>query len=60
MMVLSPLMVVRILVLNFIPGVVFGVLFWRRGLLSVMIAHFSADVLMHAILPLLFPSLLGG
>jgi hypothetical protein len=60
MMEMSRLMVVRILVLNLIPGIVFGVLFWKRGLLSAMTAHFSADVLMHAILPLLFPALAGG
>jgi hypothetical protein len=60
MMVMSPPMVVRILVLNLIPGIVFGFLFWKRGLLSAMTAHFSADVLMHAALPLLLPSLAGG
>ena len=60
MMVMSPPMVVRILVLNLIPGIVFGLLFWKRGLLSAMTAHFSADVLMHAALPLLLPSLAGG
>ena len=60
MMEMSRLMVVRVLVLNLIPGIVFGVLFWRRGLLSAMTAHFSADVLIHAILPLLFPTLAGS
>jgi membrane protease YdiL (CAAX protease family) len=60
MMVMSPPMVVRILVLNLIPGIVFGILFWKRGLLPAMIAHLSADVLMHAALPLLFPALAGG
>jgi hypothetical protein len=51
---------VRILVLNLIPGILFGALFWKRGLLAAMTAHFSADVLMHGMLPLLFPSLAGG
>ena len=60
MMGMSPLMVVRILVLNLIAGLAFGVLFWKRGLLAAMTAHFSADVLMHAVLPLVFPSLFGG
>ena len=60
MMEMSRLMVVRVLVLNLIPGIVFGVLFWRRGLLSAMTAHFSADVLMHAVAPLLCPALAGG
>ena len=60
MMVMSPPMVVRILVLNLIPGIVFGLLFWKRGLLPAMTAHLSADVLIHAVLPLLLPSLAGG
>ena len=60
MMALSPLLVVRILVLNLIPGIVCGVLFWKRGLLSAMTAHFSTDVLVHAVLPLLFPVFAGG
>jgi membrane protease YdiL (CAAX protease family) len=60
MMVVSPLIVIRILVLNLIPGILFGVLFWKRGLLSAITAHFSADVLLHAVLPLLLPSFAGG
>jgi membrane protease YdiL (CAAX protease family) len=60
MMALSLLLVVRILVLNLIPGIVCGVLLWKRGLLSAMTAHFSADVLVHAVLPLLFPVFAGG
>jgi membrane protease YdiL (CAAX protease family) len=60
MLVMSPLVVIRTLVLNLIPGIVFGVLFWKRGLLSAITAHFSADVLVHAVLPLLLPSIGGG
>ena len=60
MMELSSLMVVRILVLNLIPGILFGALFWKIGLLAAMTAHFSADVLMHRMLPLLFLSLASG
>jgi len=56
---ISPIIVVRTLVLNLIPGIAFGVLFWRRGLVSAMTAHFSADILMHVVAPLLFPALAG-
>ncbi len=34
----------RALVLNRVPGVAFGYLFWRRGLESAMLAHFVADI----------------
>jgi membrane protease YdiL (CAAX protease family) len=60
MMEMSPMVAARILVLNFVPGIVFGVLFWRKGLLAAMTAHFSADVVMHAVLPLLFAALAVG
>lgn len=46
----SALDVFRILFLNGIPGVVFGWLYWTRGLLAAMSAHFVADLVIHAIL----------
>jgi membrane protease YdiL (CAAX protease family) len=60
MLAMSPPMVIRILVLNLILGIVFGVLFWKRGLLAAMTAHFGADVLLHGILPLVFPVSVRG
>lgn len=42
----------RILLLNGLPGIVFGWLYWKRGLGSAMIAHFSGDLLIHVITPL--------
>jgi membrane protease YdiL (CAAX protease family) len=42
-------LVLRAIVLNGIGGVVFGWLYWKRGLLSAMIAHFSADIMLHVI-----------
>jgi membrane protease YdiL (CAAX protease family) len=51
---LNALIVTRAVVLNGIGGVVFGWLFWKKGLESAMIAHFSADVFLLTILPLLF------
>ena len=38
---------------NGIPGVIFGWLYWRRGLVAAMTAEAAADVLTKAVLPLL-------
>jgi len=46
---LTPAVIVRALILNGIPGVVFGWLFWRRGLEAAMVAHFSADLVLHVV-----------
>jgi membrane protease YdiL (CAAX protease family) len=51
---LSPLIVIRAVVLNGIGGIVFGWLFWKKGLESAMIAHFTADIFLLTLLPLLF------
>ena len=48
---LTPLVVVRALLLNGFGGIVFGWLFWKKGLLSAMIAHFSTDMVMQVIFP---------
>ena len=54
---LNALVIARAIVLNGIAGVAFGWLYWRRGLESAMIAHFSTDVVLHVILVALAPSL---
>jgi len=41
--------VIRTLLLNGIAGVAFGWLFWRRGLEHAIVAHFSADLVVHVI-----------
>jgi len=46
---LSGLMILRIMVLNSIAGIVFGLVFTRRGLLPAMASHFSADIVLHVI-----------
>lgn len=51
---ITPLIVFRAIILNGIGGVVFGWLFWKKGLESAIIAHFSADIFLLTILPLLF------
>ncbi len=50
---LTPLLVARALLLNGMGGIIFGWLYWRRGLLAAMLAHFSADLVLHVVAPLL-------
>ena len=47
---LTPLIVVRAVVLNGLLGVAFGYLYCTRGLESAMLSHFSADLLLHVLL----------
>ncbi|MFA5131148.1 MAG: CPBP family intramembrane glutamic endopeptidase [Patescibacteria group bacterium] len=51
---LTPLIIIRAVVLNGIGGIVFGWLFWKKGLESAMIAHFTADIFLLTLLPLVF------
>jgi hypothetical protein len=50
---LSPLVITRTVVLNSIGGAAFGWLYWKQGLESSMVAHFSADIVLHVILVML-------
>ena len=34
------------------PAVVFGWLYWKRGLEMAIVAHFGADIVLHVITPL--------
>ncbi|MGC8837392.1 MAG: CPBP family intramembrane glutamic endopeptidase [Anaerolineae bacterium] len=54
---LTPLIVLRAIVLNGVVGVICGWLYWRKGLEMAMGAHFSADLVLHVLLPLLIPFL---
>ncbi len=47
----TPLIVVRAVLLNGVAGIVFGWLYWKKGLESAMIAHFSADIVLQVIFP---------
>jgi membrane protease YdiL (CAAX protease family) len=49
---LTPVIVARAVVLNGLLGLALGYLYWKRGLESAMISHFSADLLLHVILAL--------
>lgn len=50
-MQITPGVVTIALILNGIPALTFGYLYWRRGLESAMIAHFCADLVVWAIGP---------
>lgn len=44
--------VLRAVLLNGVVGVIFSWLYWKKGLESAIIAHFSADIVIHVITPL--------
>ena len=46
---LTPMIVARALLLNGIPGLVFGYLFWQYGLAAAMLAHFILDIFVHLV-----------
>ncbi len=46
---LTPLLIIRAVLLNGVIGVASGYLFWRYGLEAAMLAHFSADLVLHGI-----------
>jgi hypothetical protein len=45
----TPLLIVRAILLNGIVGVATGYLFWTYGLEAAMLAHFSGDIVIHII-----------
>jgi len=49
---ITPMIIARALLLNGIGGVVFGWLYQKKGLESAMISHFSCDIVIHVIFPL--------
>lgn len=53
---LTPVLITRIIILNTIGGIIFGWLYWKNGLESAMIAHFSADIILHVIIPSIYLS----
>ena len=51
---ITPVVVIRAIILNGIAGMVFGWLYWKKGLVAAIISHFSADIILHVILPSLY------
>lgn len=50
---LDALVVARTILLNAVAGIVFGWLYWKRGLEMAMLAHFSADLILHVVAPVI-------
>jgi membrane protease YdiL (CAAX protease family) len=50
---LTPAVWAYAIVLNGICGIVFGWLYWRKGLEAAMVAHFTVDIVLHVIGPVL-------
>jgi hypothetical protein len=48
----TPLLISRIVLLNALVAVITGTLFWKYGLEHAILAHFSADLILHVALPL--------
>jgi membrane protease YdiL (CAAX protease family) len=50
---LDALVITRAIVLNGLGGLAFGWFYWTFGLEAAMLSHFSADIVLHVIMPLL-------
>jgi membrane protease YdiL (CAAX protease family) len=50
---ITPLVVTRAILLNSVGGIIFGWLYWKKGLEAAIIAHFSADIFLHLLIPLI-------
>ncbi len=50
---ITPLVIARAIVLNGVGGLVFGWLYWKKGLEYSIVAHFTADIVLLAIIPAL-------
>ena len=55
---ITPLIIVRAILLNGVGGIIFGWLYWKKGLESAMISHFSADIVIQVIFPFLLSQLI--
>jgi membrane protease YdiL (CAAX protease family) len=51
---ITPIIIIRAIVLNGIGGIIFGWLYWKKGFEFAIISHFSADVVLHIIVSSLF------
>lgn len=47
----DPVLVVRTLALNAVPGVFFGLMYMRFGISAAIVAHFFADIFLHVVVP---------
>ncbi|MBE9156692.1 CPBP family intramembrane metalloprotease [Nodosilinea sp. LEGE 06152] len=51
---LSSIVIGVVLFQNGIVGLIFGWLYWQRGLLVAMLAHITADIVIHVVIPTFF------
>ncbi len=49
---LTPLVIIRAVVLNGLAGVAFGYLYFKHGLESAMLSHFTGDLILHVLFAL--------
>lgn len=56
----TKLVVWRTILLNAIPGILFGYLYWKYGIENAMIAHFTGDIFLHVILGPFFRKRFGN
>jgi len=50
----TPLLIFRVMMLNLISGVTFGMLFWKRGFETAVFAHFVVDFILYVMIPALY------
>jgi membrane protease YdiL (CAAX protease family) len=43
--------ILRAVILNGVVAIIYGWLYWKKGLESAMIAHFSTDIVLHVVVP---------
>ena len=48
---LSAVVVLRAILLNSAGSIIFSLLYWKKGLESAMLAHFSTDIVVHVVTP---------
>lgn len=51
---LTPLLVIRAVICNGLLGILFGYLYWKKGLEYAILSHLSGDLFLHVILASLF------
>ena len=49
----APLLIFRIMIINLISGMTFGMFFWKKGFETAVLAHFVVDFILYAIVPAL-------
>jgi membrane protease YdiL (CAAX protease family) len=50
---ITPWVVVRAILLNGMMGMLFGYFYWKRGLEAAILCHFSADIVLHFVWPMI-------